>query len=227
MNDVKEDRRRALISILLADDHPIVRQGLRRLLEAEADFQVVGEAGDGLTTVQLVERLKPDVLVLDVMMPRLSGLEVTRQVTQRSPLTRTVILSMHSNEAYVLEALRNGASAYVLKDSTYADLTLAVHEAAVGRRYLSPPLSERVVQVYMQRAKTGQLDPYETLTTREQEVLHLAAEGCTAAEVAARLFISLRTAETHRANLMRKLALHNQAELVHYALKRGIPLVPE
>lgn len=209
-------------SILLADDHPIVRQGLRRLLEVEEDFQVVGEAGDGLETIRVVEKLKPDVLVLDVIMPGLNGLEVVRQVARCSPLTRIVILSMHTNEAYVLEALRNGASGYVLKDSTYDDLVDAIHEALAGRRYLSPPLTERAIEAYVQKSKSSQLDPYETLTNREREVLHLAAEGLNNTEIGARLFVSPRTAETHRTNMMRKLGLRNHTELACYALRRGI-----
>ena len=162
------------------------------------------------------------VLVVDLMMPGLSGLEVTRQVRQRSPRTHIVILSMYSNEAYVLEALRNGAAAYVLKDSTAADLVHAVREVVAGRRYLSPPLSERAIETYTEKAKSTLMDPYETLTTRERQVLHLAAEGCTNAEIGDRLSISPRTVETHRANLMRKLGLESQTDLIRYALRRGI-----
>lgn len=209
-------------TIVLADDHQVVRQGLRALLEAEPDFRLIGEAGDGLETAQLVERLQPDVLIVDLMMPNLNGLEVTRQASQRSPQTRVVILSMHANEAYVLEALRNGAAGYVLKDSSAADLVQAVREVIAGRRYLSPPLSERAIEAYLHKAGAAALDPYETLTTREREVLHLAAEGYTNAEIAARLSISPRTAETHRANMMRKLELRTQTDLIRYALRRGI-----
>jgi len=211
-----------MTTVVLADDHHVVRQGLRSLLEAEPGLSVVGETGDGLEAAQLVERLQPDVLVLDLMMPGLNGLEVTRQVSQRSPRTHVVILSMHPNEAYVLEALRAGAAAYVLKESTSAELVHAIREAVAGRRYLSPPLSERAIEVYMQKAESAALDPYETLTAREREVLHLAAEGHTNAEIADRLFISRRTVETHRANLMRKLGLRTQTDLISYALRRGI-----
>ena len=210
-------------TIALADDHIVVRQGLRALLETEPDFRIVGEAGDGPEAVHLVERLQPDVLVLDLMLPGLSGLEVTRLVRQGSPQTRVLILSMYADEAYVLRALKNGAAGYVLKDSSAADLVQAVREVAGGRRYLSPPLSERAIERYAQRAETSiQEDSYETLTTREREVLHLAAEGHTSAEIAARLGISPRTAETHRANLMRKLGLESQTDLIRYALRRGI-----
>lgn len=211
-----------MTTIVLADDHHVVRQGLRALLEAETDFNVIGEAGDGLEAIQLIEQLRPNVLVLDLMMPGLNGLETTRQVSKHSPQTRTVILSMYANEAYVLEALSNGASAYVLKDSSSADLVHAVREVAAGRRYLSPPLSDRAIEVYQEKARAAALDKYETLTTREREVLQLAAEGHTSTEIAARLGISPRTAETHRTHLMHKLALHTQADLIRYALRRGI-----
>ena len=209
-------------TIVLADDHRVVRQGLQALLDAEKDLRVVGEAGDGLQAISSVETLQPDVLVLDLMMPGLNGLDVVRQLKKAAPHTQIVILSMYANEAYVLEALSNGASAYVLKDSSSADLVHAVREAAAGRRYLSPPLSDRAIEVYQEKARAATLDRYDTLTARERAVLHLAAEGHTSGEVAARLGISARTAETHRSNLMHKLDLHTQAELIRYALRRGI-----
>jgi two-component system, NarL family, response regulator NreC len=211
-----------MINIMLADDHPIVRQGLRALLESEQNFQLVGEAGDGLEAVRLAIRLKPDVLITDVMMPGLNGLEVTRQVTKSLPQTKVVILSMYTDDSYVLEALKNGATGYVLKDSQATDLVLAIREVAAGKRYLSPPLSERELELYAQRFESAPADPYELLTTREREVLQLVAEGHTSTEIAQQLFISPRTAEGHRANLMRKLGVQNNAELVRYALKRGI-----
>ena len=211
-----------MITIALADDHKVVRQGLRALMEAEPDFSVVGEAGDGLEALRLVEQLSPNVLVLDLMMPGLNGLEVARQLSKRSPNIRIVVLSMYSNEAYVLEALSNGASAYVLKDSSSADLVHAVREVSAGRRYLSPPLSDRAIEAYQEKAKAATLDKYEMLTTREREVLQLAAEGHTSTDIAARLGISSRTAEAHRSNLMHKLGMHTQADLIRYALRRGI-----
>jgi two-component system, NarL family, response regulator NreC len=211
-----------MTTIVLADDHHVVRQGLRALLESEPEISIVGEAADGLEAADLVERFKPDVLVVDLVMPGLGGLEVTRQVGRRSPRTRVVVLSMHANEGYVLEALRNGATAYVLKQCTATELVRAVREAAVGRRYLSPPLSERAIEAYLRRAEATDLDPYETLTSREREVLHLAAEGLSNPDIASRLYVSPRTVEVHRGNLMRKLGLHNQAELIRYAIRRGI-----
>ncbi|MEP7339176.1 MAG: response regulator transcription factor [Acidobacteriota bacterium] len=209
-------------NILLADDHNIVRQGLRALLQSEPHFRLVGEASDGIEAVRLAERLKPDVLITDVMMPGLNGLEVTRQVTKSLPLTRVIILSMYTTDAYVFEAFRNGALGYVLKDSQAADLIQAVREVIAGRRYLSPPLSERALELYMHKVESVPDDPYEMLTLREREVLQMVAEGRTSAEIATRLFISPRTAEGHRANLMRKLGLQNNADLIRFALKRGI-----
>lgn len=208
--------------VILSDDHHIVRQGLRALLESEPDFTVVGEAADGVETVQLVERLKPDVLVVDVVMSGLNGLEVTRQVKDRAPETHVVVLSMHDNEAYVLEALRAGAEAYVLKDATSRELTDAIHQVLDGRHYLSSSLSERAIEVYVRQAQESPLEKYETLTAREREVLHLTAEGHTSAEIAERLHISPRTVDTHRANMMRKLDLSSQTDLIRYAIQRGI-----
>ena len=209
-------------TIVLADDHHIVRQGLRALLESEPNFRLVGETGDGLAAVRMVEKLQPQVLITDVMMPGLNGLEVTRQVRKAAPQTRVIILSMHANDAYVVEALKNGAVGYVLKDSQAADLVQAVKEVAAGRRYLSPPLSEREIELYVKKVEHAPEDPYESLTNREREVLQMAAEGRTSAEIAERLFISPRTAEGHRANVLRKLVLQNHTDLVRFALKRGI-----
>lgn len=209
-------------TIVLADDHHVVRQGLRALIEAQPDLAVVGEASDGLEVPGLVERLAPDVLVVDIVLPGLGGLEVTRQVRHRAPRTRVVVLSMYATEAYVIEALRHGASAYVVKDASATELLRAVRAAAAGERYLSPPLSEKTIEAYLERAKTRPLDLYDALTTREREVLHLAAEGHGNPQIAARLDIGVRTVETHRANLMRKLALHSQTELVRFALERGV-----
>jgi len=210
------------ITIVLADDHRIVRQGLHALLKAEADFDVIGEAGDGLKVLDLVRKLNPDVVVLDLMMPGLNGLEVARQLSKQTPNTKIIILSMYDDEGFVLEALSNGVSAYVLKDAGSTDLIQAVREVRAGHRYLSPPLSDRAIEVYEQMTKAGTMDKYETLTTREREVLHLSAEGHTNNEIAVRLGISVRTAETHRSRLMHKLDIHTQADLTRYALRRGI-----
>lgn len=208
-----------MMTIVLADDHPVVRRGLLALLRAERDFEVVGEASDGLEAVRLVERLKPHVLVVDLVMPALNGLEVTRQVAQGR--TRVVVLSVHDSEGYVQEALRNGALAYVVKGDTEAELVQAVREAAAGRIYLSARLSERAVEAYAHRAKEAAGDVYDLLTTREREVLQLAAEGHSNPEIAARLYISVRTVESHRGNLMQKLGLKTRTDLIRYALRRG------
>jgi two-component system response regulator NreC len=212
-------------SIVLADDHPVVRRGMRSLLESEPEFSVVDEAGDGLDTVRLVERLRPDVLILDLMMPGLNGLETLRIIRQRSPQTRVVVFSMYSGIAFIGEALKNGAMGYVLKGCEEEHLIRAVREAAAGKRFLCPPVTERAIEAYIEQARTAPLDPHETLTAREREVLQLAAEGATNPEIAARLHISHRTVENHRTSLMRKLRLKNHSELVRYALRRClIPL---
>jgi two-component system, NarL family, response regulator NreC len=207
------------VTIALADDHNVVRQALRMMLESRPDFVIVGEAEDGLKAVQMVRDLSPQVLVLDLMMPGLNGLEVTRQV---SSLTRVIILSMHDNEAYVVEALRNGAYGYVLKDSTAQELLQAVETVAAGQRYLCQPFSAQAIELYTQMSHAAPADPYDSLTARERQVLQLSADGLTAAQISARLSISPRTVEIHRANFMRKLSLHSQAEVIKYALKRGV-----
>jgi len=209
-------------TIVLADDHRIVRQGLHALLKAEDDFDVIGEAGDGLEALEMVKKLKPDVMVLDLMMPCLNGLEVARQVHKQMQHTKTIILSMYDDEGFVLEASTNGVSAYVLKDAGSAELIQAVREVRAGHRYLSPTLSDRAIEAYERVSKAGIIDQYETLTTREREVLQLSAEGYTNSEIAARLGISVRTAETHRSKLMHKIGVHTQADLTRYALQRGI-----
>ena len=211
-----------MISIILADDHTVVRQGLRTLLESDPELHVSGEASDGLQAISLVEKLRPDVLVLDLIMPGMNGIEVARQVKSRFPQTRVVILSMHANEAYVLEALRAGALGYVLKESQGSELIRAIHEAHNGQHYLSAPLSERAIEVYVQKTKEISQDPFERLTPREREVLQLAAEGHTNADIGERLSLSSRTIEMHRSNLMHKLGLNTQTDLIRYALKRGI-----
>ena len=209
-------------SIVLADDHQVVLDGLKALLAAEVDLRVIGEATDGLQVLPLVEKLQPEVLVVDLMMPGLNGLEVTRQLHLKVPRTKIIVLSMHSNEAYVVEALRNGASGYVLKQAPGRVLVEAIREVLGGRRYLSPPLSDEQLSRFEQKLSGSQLDPYETLSARERETLQLAAEGLTNAEIGKRLDIGKRTVETHRANLIRKLGLKSHAELVRFAVRRGL-----
>ena len=208
-----------MITVLLADDHIVVRQGLRSLIDSQADLEVVGEASDGHQALEMIRKLKPMVSVLDLMMPGLGGLEVTRQVWR---ISQVLILSMHADEAYVIEALRKGASGYVLKDATANELIQAIRIVAAGQRYLSAPYSERAISAYIQRVKTGSLDPYDTLTTREREILQLVAEGRNSVEIAERLSISPRTVEAHRASLNRKLEFHSQADLIRLAVKKGL-----
>ena len=210
------------ITILLADDHLIVRQGLHALLQAEPDLEVIGQTGDGISAVDLTTKLNPDVAVLDLMMPGLNGLDVARQLRKHAPHTKVIILSMYDDEGFVHEALCNGVSAYVLKDTGSADLIHAVREVQNGHRYLSPSLSDRAIEVYEQMNRAGTADKYDTLTAREREVLHLSAEGLTNSEIASRLGISVRTAETHRSKVMKKLSVHTQADLTRYAIRRGI-----
>jgi len=210
------------VSLILADDHPIVRHGLRMVLEAETDFQILGEVEDGLQILDVVERLKPDVLILDVMLPGMNGLEVARRVRSVSPETRVVMLSMYSSEAYVLEALRNGAMGYVLKSASANLLIEAVRTVMNGRRYLSPPFSERAIELYVQRVDTPTLDVYDTLTRREAEIFNWMARGYKNSEISNRLSISPRTVEVHRARIMQKLDISSPSELIRFALQRGI-----
>ena len=209
------------VTILLADDHPLVRRGLRNLLETEAGFSVVGEAEDGLQAIQLAEKLQPGILIVDLMMPNLNGLEVLKQVSHRSPKTRMIVLSMQSAEPYVVETFRSGAIGYVLKDSAPDELIIAIRQALLDSRYLSPKLPERLIDTGRKPTELVTQDPYETLTDREREVFQMAGEGKTASEIARLLSISPRTAELHRGRMMNKLGLRSQTELVRYAVKRG------
>ena len=211
-----------LIKILLADDHEVVRKGLKALLSAEPDFDILGEAGDGIDTIELVSKLQPDILVLDLMMPGMNGLEVTRRLSKKNPEVGIIILSMHSNEAYVLEALRSGAKAYILKESPPEELILGIREVVAGHQYLSSPLSEKSIDSYTQKAENSNNEPFSTLTAREREILLLIAQGRSNSEIADELSISARTVETHRTNLMHKLGLHNHAQLMQFAIRKGI-----
>jgi two-component system response regulator NreC len=212
----------AMIRVLLADDHQVILDGLKVLLGREPDIEVVGEAVDGLAVFPLVEQLRPDVLVVDLMMPGMHGLEVVRQAAKRAPSLRTVVLSMHDNVAYVAEALRNGARGYVLKQSDSRAVIDAIRAAAFGERFLSPPLSMARVEAFEQQQRGGRFDVFETLSTREREVLKLAADGLTSSEIGKQLAIGRRTVETHRANLSRKLGANSHAELVRFAVKHGL-----
>lgn len=213
-----------IITVVLAEDHRFVQQGLKALLEAESDIRVIGEAADGIEAAELVEHLNPTILLLDLMLPGLSGIDVARRVTKRSPQTKVVVLSMQSNEEHVVAALRSGASGYVTKKSSGAEIVRAIREVFAGRRYLSAPFAASV-WVASHQAGAGPFsaaDPYETLTNREREVLHLAAEGHSNVEIGERLKISPRTVETHRAKATHKLGLRGQTDLVLYAVQRGL-----
>lgn len=210
------------VSIVVVDDHEIVRTGLRTVLETEEGFQVVGEARDGLEALQIIRDLKPDILLLDLVLPKLNGLDVARSLHSISPDTKVIILSIHSNEAYVLNALKIGIKGYVLKDTSTVEIREAIYCVLNGERYLSSPISERVIESYVQMIKESSMDSYDTLTDREREVFTLSAEGHGNPEIAQFLSISSRTVETHRSNIMRKLGLKTQTDLVRYAMRRGI-----
>ncbi len=210
------------LTLVLADDHHVVRQGLLKLLEAEPDIRVVGDADNGQEAIQLVKQYWPTVLVVDLMMPGINGIEITRQVSKLSPQTSTVILSMYGNESYVIEALRAGAKAYVLKEATADELVVAIRQAASNHRYLSRSLSEKAIEAYIQKDKDVVQDPYESLTMREREILQLVVQGYTSSQIASRFCLSHRTVEVHRRNMMHKLGIHSQTELLHFAIQRGI-----
>jgi DNA-binding NarL/FixJ family response regulator len=207
-------------TLVLVDDHHIVRQGIRSLLETESGFLVVGEASTGLEATPLIAKLRPNVVVLDLMMPGMSGLEAMLLIKKSSPETKIIALSMHRDLPYVLRALHNGAAGFVLKESNSSDLLRAVREVMAGRNYLSPPLSEEELTKYERKSRQGNLDIYEILTAREKQVLQFTAEGRSSTEIATKLCISPRTVETHRVNLMRKLGLHSQAEVIRYSIMR-------
>lgn len=208
--------------VVLADDHTMIRVGLRAVLEQQPGWEVVGEAATGVEAISLVRQLAPHILVTDMVMPGLSGLEVVREVVTASPTTRVVVFSMHKDHSYLREALRAGAIAYVLKESLTTELVTAIQYALEGRRYVSPSLSEHILDVYAQPAMPASDDPYRLLTAREREVLVLTAQGRTSVEIAEQLSLSLRTAENHRTNVMRKLDLRTIPDLVRYAIRRGL-----
>ena len=211
------------IRIVLADDHKLMRGGLRVLLEQQQDFAVVGEASDGREAVALVSSQKPDVLVMDIGMPNLNGIEAAAQITQSHPEISVVMLSMHSDESYVLRALKAGAKGYLLKDSAETDLIRAVHSVAEGKSFFSPAVSKVLLDDYVRKLKrSGTEDPYDLLTPREREVLQLVAEGKSNKDVAQLLNLSVYTVETHRSNIMEKLNLHGVPELILYAVRKGI-----
>ncbi len=211
------------IRILVADDHGIVRKGLRFLLERQQGMEVVGEASEGREAVRLCEELKPTVVIMDVAMPQLNGIDATAQIVKSSPGTGIVILSMHADESYLVRALSAGAKGYLLKDSAEVDIVRAVQVVAQGRPFFSPQIAQSLLEDYVKTLQQrGLQDSYDLLTDREREVLQLLAEGKSNKEVATILDLSTYTVETHRTNLMRKLNLHNTAEIVLYAVRKKI-----
>ncbi len=211
------------IRILLADDHVVMRRGLRLLLEGQDGFSVVGEASDGRQAVEQAEAVKPDVVVLDIAMPNLGGIEAAERIAAASPQTRIVILSMHSDEGYVLRALKAGVKGYLLKDSAEGDLVEAIKAVHQGKAFFSPDISRMMVEDYMREIRNRRVeDSYELLTSREREILQLLAEGKSNKDIAGALNLSLYTVETHRRNLQDKLNLHSFPELVLYAVRKGI-----
>ena len=209
------------ITILLADDHPIVRQGIRSLIESTPEFEVIGEASDGIEAIDMIEKKKPDIAFLDIMMPNLNGLEVTKQASKRKLETKIIILSMYANSTYAVRALRNGASGYVLKDSKQSEIINAVHAVMNGQRFISPEFSDEVFSALIDN-QNKEPDNFNQLTTRERQVLQMIAEGNTNKEIAEKLVLSTRTIESHRANLMIKLKINSQAKLVQYAIQKGL-----
>ena len=209
--------------VLLADDHAIVRRGLRSLIESQPGFKVVAEAADGLEALRLSEEHKPDAIILDVGMPKLNGIEVAERVQKQSRPPSVIILSMHADESYIIRALAAGARAYLLKDATDEDLLPALRAVASGKPFFSPTVTGVLIEDYVRQLQArGLTDSYHLLTDREKEVLQLLAEGRSNKEVAALLDVGVSTIETHRANLMQKLNLHNTAEIVLYAVRKRI-----
>ena len=213
------------IRILLADDHTLIRSGIATLLQSIKDFSVVGEAEDGEDAVHKTGELRPDVIVIDLSMPKLSGIEATKIIKKRYPETNVLVLTMHENEEYVYQILKSGASGYVLKSAGRDELAAAIRAAAKGEKYFSPKISQLMAEGYVKRVEKGPSDSTKgdvLLTRREREILALVADGMTNQQIAEQLFISPRTVDTHRTNIMQKLDIHDLANLVHYAIEHGI-----
>lgn len=211
------------IRILLADDHNIIRDGMRLLLERQAGFAVVGEAADGREVVQLAQEQTPDVVVMDIAMPNMNGIEATRRIVERRPEIGVVILSMHYDESYVIRSLKAGARAYLLKDAVKTELIAAIQAVVQGRSFFSPKISRILQEDFVQLlGRRGAEDSYDLLTEREREVLQLVAEGKTNKEIATHLSLSLYTVDTHRTHILQKLNLHSVPELILYAVRKGI-----
>ncbi len=209
-------------NVCLADDCEVVRYGLRSLLERESGFRVVGESTNGLDTIRLVEVLKPDILLVDLMANGMNGIQVTRWVSKHSPATKVIVFSIYENETYVREALSAGAKAYITKRSVLEELPYAMHQVLAGHHYLSANLSELAIDRYLRKTEPSVADPYDALTNREREVLHLMSRGYTTTKIAKVLYISQRTAQAHRFKVMRKLGLRTHTDVIYHAIQHGI-----
>jgi DNA-binding NarL/FixJ family response regulator len=210
------------LRILIAEDHTILREGLRALLSSDPDITVVGEAEDGRDAVRLVGALQPTLVLMDLSMPGTNGIEAIAEIKRRFPETKVIALTVHKSEEYIREALQVGADGYVLKDATYAELTMAIKSVFNGKTYLSPSISERIITGYLDGGKAGVNTAWDTLTHREREILKLIAEGRTNKHIASYLCVSVKTVEKHRSNLMRKLDLHNAPMLTAFAIEKGV-----
>ncbi len=211
------------IRILLADDHTILRAGLKMMLNAQPDMEVVGEAQDGRQAIEETQKLQPDIVLMDITMPDLNGIEATRQIKRLVPDVKILMLTMHEHDEYVFQALQAGASGYMLKEAADTELITALHVITSGQFYLSPTAQSVVVGDYLQKVRTGEeRDSYSSLTEREREILKLVAEGYTNNQIAERLVISPKTVDTHRTHIMDKLNMHSRAELIKYAMRRGL-----
>jgi two-component system response regulator NreC len=211
------------VRIVIADDHTILREGLRSLLSSNPSFEIVGEAEDGREAIKCVEKFKPDLIMTDLSMPRMNGMEAIKEIKRESPETKVLVLTVHRAEEYILATFRAGADGYLLKDSTHAELVMAVKKVLSGKQYISPEISEKVIEGYLEGKKTlKSRTSWETLTQREREILKLIAEGYKNKEIADDLCISVKTVEKHRANLMEKLDLHSIQALTAFAIERGL-----
>ena len=212
----------ATIRVLLADDHQLVRSGIRALLQGLADVEVVGEAETGRQALELIAKHRPQIVLMDVMMPELNGLEATGRITREFPETRVIVLSMNSAEEYVLRALKAGAAGYLLKNASLSELDAAIRAVAAGQTFLSSAVSQHVIDSYVQRTGADETDSLERLTARQREVLQLIAEGLSTKRIARKLHLSDKTVETHRMHLMERLDIHDIPGLVRYAIRKGI-----